>query len=395
MSLFENSHSHAEACEGRHPLPEIDAVMGVETDALLFRDARSVVDAASLAYYTDKVVLVTGGGGTIGSEICRRVAALSPRRLIIFDIYENSAYELQEELMAEYAGRLDLAVEIGSVQDRARLAAVFSHYRPEVVFHAAAHKHVPLMEHSASEAIKNNVFGTYNAADMAERYGASKFILISTDKAVSPASVMGATKRMCESVVHCRTDSQTVFSSVRFGNVLGSNGSVIPLFKRQIARGGPITLTDKRMTRYFMTAGEAASLVMQAGCMAEQGELFVLDMGEPVRILDLAEHMIRRSGLEPCRDIDIVEIGLRPGERLCEELLTRDESLVPTSNGMILVKRADPSSREAVEDGLDVLRRAILAAEDELCSPSLIDALKKVVPEFCPSAPSDEKSAKN
>ena len=248
---------------------------------LLFRGALDVSDGAS-DYYRDKVLLVTGGGGSIGSELCRQIAAAGPRRLIIFDIYENNAYEIQQELFRKYGEEFPLSVEIGSVRDRARLEAVFAHYRPEIVFHAAAHKHVPLMEHSSGEAIKNNVLGTYNTADMAEKYGVRKFILISTDKAVNPTNVMGASKRLCEMVVQCRTDSKTLFAAVRFGNVLGSNGSVIPLFKRQIESGGPITVTDKRIIRYFMTIPEASGLVMQAGAMARGGDLFVLDMGKPV-----------------------------------------------------------------------------------------------------------------
>ena len=342
----------------------------------------SVVSADSLAYYKDKVVLVTGGGGSIGSELCRQIADMSPRRLIIFDIYENNAYDIQQQLVAKHGTSLDLAVEIGSVRDRARLEAVFSYYRPEIVFHAAAHKHVPLMEHSNCEAIKNNVLGTYNTADMAEKYGAEKFILISTDKAVNPTNVMGASKRMCEMVVQCRKDSATSFAAVRFGNVLGSNGSVIPLFKRQIAAGGPVTVTDKRIIRYFMTIPEAAGLVMQAGSMAVAGELFVLDMGKPVKILELAENMVRLSGLEPYRDIDIIETGLRPGEKLYEELLVRTEGLGKTANDMIFVEHEEHLSREAVEEKLAILRAAVTAAEGEIGAASITEAMKSVVPTF-------------
>ena len=362
-----------------------DPLGNFKAEDLLSRGSRPIIDTDSLAYYTDKIILVTGGGGTIGSEICRRIATASPKKLIIFDIYENNAYDLEQELIAEYGVALDLAVEIGSVRDRARLDAVFSHYKPQVVFHAAAHKHVPLMEHNSCEAIKNNVFGTCNVADMAERHGALKFILISTDKAVNPTSVMGATKRMCEMLIQSRADSATKFAAVRFGNVLGSAGSVVPLFRRQIARGGPLTITDKRIIRYFMTVSEAADLVIMAGSLAEQGELFLLDMGEPVRILDLAEGMIKLCGLEPYRDIDIVEIGLRPGEKLYEELLVKGDNLAKTANDMILVERANSISREEIEDKLDILRRAVLAAESELCSPLIIEALQQIVPEFCPS----------
>ena len=357
-----------------------------KAEELLARTSRPIIDADSLAYYTDKIVLVTGGGGTIGSEICRRIATASPKKLIILDIYENNAYDLEQELIAEYGTKLDFAVEIGSVRDRARLDAVFSHYKPQVVFHAAAHKHVPLMEHNSCEAIKNNVFGTCNVVDMAERHDALKFILISTDKAVNPTSVMGATKRMCEMLIQSRADSATKFAAVRFGNVLGSAGSVIPLFRRQIARGGPLTVTDKRIIRYFMTVSEAADLVIMAGALAEHGELFLLDMGEPVRILDLAENMIRLCGLEPYRDIDIVETGLRPGEKLYEELLVKGDNLEKTANDMILIERASPFSREEIEDKLNILRHAVLAAESELCSPFVIEALRQIVPEFSPSA---------
>ena len=349
---------------------------------LLFRNAKTVGDENSLSYYSGKVVLVTGGGGSIGSEICRQIASISPKRLIIFDIYENNAYDIQQELLAEHGTALDLAVEIGSVRDRARLDAVFAYYKPDVVFHAAAHKHVPLMEHSNCEAIKNNVLGTYNTADMAEKHGAERFILISTDKAVNPTNVMGASKRMCEMVVQCRKDSATKFAAVRFGNVLGSNGSVIPLFKRQIAAGGPITVTDRRIIRYFMTIPEAAGLVIKAGAMAERGELFVLDMGKPVRILDLAENMIRLSGLQPYRDINIIETGLRPGEKLYEELLVRTEGLTATANDMIFVEHEEHLSRSEVEDKLDMLRAAVAAAEGEICATSITEAMKRAVPTF-------------
>ena len=268
------------------------------------------------------------------------------------------------------------------MRERARLAAVFAHYRPDIVFHAAAHKHVPLMEHSNQEAIKNNCLGTYNTADMAEKYGAKKFILVSTDKAVNPTNVMGASKRVCEMVIQCRTDSETVFAAVRFGNVLGSNGSVIPLFRHQIEAGGPITITDKRIIRYFMTIPEASGLVMQAGAMAKRGELFVLDMGKPVRILDLAENMVRLSGLVPYRDIDIVETGLRPGEKLYEELLIKTETLDKTENNMIFIERDTPYTREEVEEKLDILRAAVAEHNGEIAAEAVTEAMKKVVPTF-------------
>ena len=349
---------------------------------LLFRNAVSVINEQTKERYCDKIVLVTGGGGSIGSELVRQLAKCSPKKLIIFDIYENNAYDIQQELIRKYGSSLNLAVEIGSVRDRARLEAVFSNYRPDIVFHAAAHKHVPLMEHSNCEAIKNNCFGTYNTADMAEKYGAEKFILISTDKAVNPTNIMGASKRMCEMIVQCRDNSKTAFCAVRFGNVLGSNGSVIPLFKKQIASGGPITITDKRIIRYFMTIPEAAGLVMQAGSMAKSGQLFVLDMGKPIKIYDMAINMIRLSGLTPFVDIDVIETGLRPGEKLYEELLIKTEQLTKTDNNMIFIERDTPLTRAEVEEKLRILREAIEVSENELEAPKIAEAMKSVVPTF-------------
>ena len=349
---------------------------------LLFRNAINVTDSETRSFYEGKVVLVTGGGGSIGSELVRQIAKCSPKKLIIVDIYENNAYDIQQELIRKYKNDLDLAVEIGSVRDRARLDAIFAHYRPEIVFHAAAHKHVPLMEHSNCEAIKNNCLGTYNTADMAEKWGAEKFILISTDKAVNPTNVMGASKRMCEMIIQCRADSKTAFCAVRFGNVLGSNGSVIPLFKKQIASGGPITVTDKKIIRYFMTIPEAAGLVMQAGSMAKSGQLFVLDMGKPVKIYDLAVNMIKLSGLVPFVDIDIIETGLRPGEKLYEELLIKTEKLSKTDNDMIFIERDAPFTREEIEEKLDVLRAAVHDAENQIGSISITEAMKSVIPTF-------------
>ncbi len=349
---------------------------------LLFRNTIDVTDAATKAFYQGKCVLVTGGGGSIGSEIVRQLAKCDPKRIVVFDIYENNAYDIQQELVRKYKDSLDLCVEIGSVRDRARLDAVFAHYRPEVVFHAAAHKHVPLMEHSNCEAIKNNCMGTYNTADMAEKYGVKKFILISTDKAVNPTNVMGASKRMCEMIVQSRHDSKTAFSAVRFGNVLGSNGSVIPLFKKQIASGGPVTITDKRIIRYFMTIPEASGLVMQAGAMAKRGELFVLDMGKPVKIYDLAGNMIRLSGLVPYTDIDIVETGLRPGEKLYEELLIQTENLTKTENDMIFIEQDEPLRRDDVDSKLALLNTAVKNAENEIGALSIKEAMMQAVPTF-------------
>lgn len=327
----------------------------------------------------NKTVLVTGGGGSIGSELCRQIAKHHPRQLVVLDIYENNAYDIQQELRGLYGGKLDLRVEIASIRDSRRLHQIFFRYKPDVVFHAAAHKHVPLMEDSPQEAVRNNVFGTLNLVREAELFGVSKFIQISTDKAVNPTSVMGATKRMCEMILQSRKGKgKTVFSAVRFGNVLGSNGSVVPLFQRQIAAGGPVTITDKRIIRYFMTIPEAAELVLQAGAMAEQNELFVLNMGRPVKILDLAENLIRLSGHIPYRDIDIQEVGLRPGEKLYEELLIASRDIEKTENEEIFVERQPVVTQEELERKLAVLERAL-----EECEPGGIRrALHAVVPTF-------------
>ena len=323
-------------------------------------------------------MLVTGGGGSIGSELCRQIAALHPKKLAILDIYENNAYDVQQELIRKYGEKLNLEVIIASVRDVDRLDHIFRDLRPNIVFHAAAHKHVPLMEHSGVEALKNNVLGTYNVAEMAEKYGVEKFLLISTDKAVNPTNVMGASKRLCEMVIQCREGSKTEFTAVRFGNVLGSNGSVIPLFKRQIEAGGPVTLTDKRIIRYFMTIPEAVQLVMVTCAMAHNGELYVLDMGKPVKILDLAENMIRLSGFTPYKDIDIVEIGLRPGEKLYEELLMKTEELDKTDNDMIFIERDKKLSRQEVEEKLALVRAAIETEEQS----AVLDVIRKTVPTF-------------
>ena len=349
---------------------------------LLFRQSLSINSYAAKNYYSGKRVLITGGGGSIGSELCRQIAKCNPSHLIVFDIYENNAYDIQQELIRRYGDKLKLSVEIGSVRDRERLESLFRTYRPNVVFHAAAHKHVPLMEHCGAEAVKNNVLGTYNTADMAEKYEVEKFILVSTDKAVNPTNVMGASKRMCEMIIQCRTDSKTDFAAVRFGNVLGSNGSVIPLFRRQIAEGGPLTITDKRIIRYFMTIPEASQLVMQAGAMAKKGELFVLDMGKPVRIYDLAINMIRLCGLEPDVDIKIEEIGLRPGEKLYEELLIKTETLTKTDNEMIFIETDAPHTREQIEEKIGLLCDAVTRAAQDSDSDAIRNAFYLVVPTF-------------
>ena len=377
---------HNEQQDGKRVIREF------KIEDLLFRNTVKLFDENTKAYYEGKTVLVTGGGGSIGSELCRQLAKCDLGKLVIFDIYENNAYEIQQELVRKYGDTLNLSVEIGSVRDRARLDALFAEHKPNVVFHAAAHKHVPLMERSNAEAIKNNVFGTYNTADMAEKYGVEKFILISTDKAVNPTNVMGASKRMCEMIIRCRNDSKTSFSAVRFGNVLGSNGSVIPLFNKQIAAGGPITITDKRIIRYFMTIPEASGLVMQAGAMAKRGELFVLDMGKPVKILDLALNMIRFSGYEPYKDIMIEEIGLRPGEKLYEELLVKKEDLQKTENDLIFIEHEEDLLREDVEEKLAVLRAAVEKCQNQLYSPEITEALRSVVPTFYTPEQVNEKA---
>ena len=314
-------------------------VREVEIEDLLGRQPVTLDNPRIAAFIRGKAVLVTGGGGSIGSELCRQIAQYQPALLVIVDIAENTTYELQNDLLYRYGGALPMRVEIASVRDKKRLEQIFVAYRPQVVFHAAAHKHVPLMESSPAEAVKNNVFGTYNAALTARTYGAEKFVLISTDKAVNPTNVMGATKYLCEQVLQgLRQEGGTEFAAVRFGNVLGSSGSVIPLFKKQIARGGPVTITDKRIVRYFMTISEAVQLVLEAGSFAHSGEVFVLDMGEPVRILELAEKMIRLSGCTPYTDIEIREVGLRPGEKLYEELLISAGDLRRTENAKIFVE---------------------------------------------------------
>ena len=355
----------------------------VRIEDLLGRDAIQLDISAVDGLLSGRTVLVTGGGGSIGSELCRQIVKHHPKRLVIFDIYENNAYDIQQELLYQYGRDLPLSVEIGSVRDPQRLDMLFDTYKPEVVFHAAAHKHVPLMEVSPQEAIRNNVFGTLNTVRAADAHGVQKFILISTDKAVNPTSVMGASKRLCEMVVQSMADgSKTTFAAVRYGNVLGSNGSVVPLFRRQIAAGGPVTVTDKRIIRYFMTIPEAAQLVLEAGAMAKQNELFVLDMGRPVKILELAENMIRLSGYEPYRDIDIVETGLRPGEKLYEELLVASRDLEKTGNGMIFVEHQPPITPEELERKLALLQDALdktVRTEDISC---IRQVLHRVVPTF-------------
>lgn len=355
----------------------IEQIREVDIEDLLGRETVKIDLDEVAAYITGKTVLVTGGGGSIGSELCRQAAAQRPKRLIIFDIYENNAYDIQMELRRTHP-ELDLVVLIGSVRDRERVMQVFDRYRPDLVCHAAAHKHVPLMETSPFEAIKNNVFGTYNVAQAADRFGTQRFILISTDKAVNPTNVMGASKRLREMIVQMMNDrSATEYVAVRFGNVLGSAGSVIPLFRKQIRSGGPVTVTDKRVIRYFMTIPEAVQLIFQAGAYARGGEIFVLDMGEPVRIDDLARNMIRLSGFEPDVDIPIVYTGLRPGEKLYEELLLSGEGMQKTKNDLIYIGHEIAFDPAAFEENLMLLR-----AIPESDEPALRAKLRELVPTF-------------
>ena len=358
---------------GKRTLRELDA------EELLFRRPIEFDKSKTEAYFTRKVVLITGGGGSIGSELCRQIASMNPAKLIILDICENGAYDIQQELKIKYGAGLDMQVEIVSVCDKRGLEQVFKAYHPDIVIHAAAHKHVPLMEHNCSEAVKNNVFGTLNTVEFSEQYGVSRFMLVSTDKAVNPTNVMGATKRMCEMIVMAHNgNSDTVYTATRFGNVLGSAGSVIPLFKRQIANGGPVTITDKRIIRYFMTIPEAVQLILESGATAKKGELFCLDMGKPVKILDLAENMIRLLGYEPYKDIQIIETGLRPGEKLYEELLIHTETMEKTENNLIFIEKDRPVAMSELDEMLSVLHEAV---ETE-SSSKVRSALKRVVANY-------------
>lgn len=347
-----------------------------DIEELLFRKPLAVTNEQTYAYYKDKVILITGGGGSIGSELCRQLAKMSPKQIIILDIYENGAYDVQQELKIAYGNNINLQIEICSITHKKALEKVFKQYHPQIIINAAAHKHVPLMEHNCVEAIYNNVFGTKNLIELCEKYNAQRFMMVSTDKAVNPTNVMGATKRMCEMMVQsASTYGNVKYSATRFGNVLGSAGSVIPLFKRQIAKGGPVTLTDKRIIRYFMTIPEASQLVLQSGAMANNGELFVLDMGQPVKILDLAENMIKLSG---AHDIEIVETGLRPGEKLYEELLIKSDTLTKTDNNLIFIEKDTPLQKEEIDRKLEVLQKAIEFEDDDAAR----EALRSVVPTF-------------
>lgn len=347
-----------------------------DVEELLFRKPINISDTKTHAYYKGKVVLITGGGGSIGSELCRQLAKMNPRQIIILDIYENGAYDIQQELKIAYGKELDLQIEICSITNKQALRRVFERYHPQIVINAAAHKHVPLMEKNCVEAVYNNVFGTIHLVELCEEYNVERFMMVSTDKAVNPTNVMGATKRMCEMIVQSASKwGNVVYSATRFGNVLGSAGSVIPLFKRQIASGGPVTLTDKRIIRYFMTIPEASQLVLQSGPMAKNGELFVLDMGQPVKILELAENMIRLSGAQ---GIEIRETGLRPGEKLYEELLVKTEELDKTENSLIFIEKDTPLPKKEIEQRVDQLRRAVESGIDE----EVRRTLKCVVPTY-------------
>ena len=374
-------------CNKVRILPSIDAILenkknlfsqirDIQIEDLLERDPIKLDNKLVSDDIFGKTVLVTGGGGSIGSELCRQIIKHNPKKLIIVDIYENTTYELQNELEANYP-KQDLEVLIASVRDLARLETIFSEYRPDIVFHAAAHKHVPLMEYSPGESIKNNVFGTYNTVICAEKYNVKRFVLISTDKAVNPTNVMGASKRLCEMIVQTFSkNSKTDFVAVRFGNVLGSNGSVIPFFKKQIANGGPVTVTHPEITRFFMTIPEAAQLVLQAGSYAKGGEIFILDMGQPVKIYDLAKKMIRFSGLKPNVDIKIEFTGLRPGEKLYEELLMSEEGLKKTNHNKIFVGQPIEMTMDELDEVLAKLKNALSKDNDEI---------KKIVSEVVPT----------
>lgn len=362
--------------------PNIDApgkkrkLRDFEISDLLFRTEKEIIDDKTRNYYKDKTILITGGGGSIGSELCRQLAKMEVKEIVVVDIYENCAYDLQQAILMNYKGEVKVNVEIVSITNKRGLARVFRKYKPDICINAAAHKHVPLMENNCIEAVENNVFGTLNVIQCCEEYGCNRFMMVSTDKAVNPTNVMGATKRMCEMIMQAySTRGKVVCSATRFGNVLGSAGSVIPLFQRQIAAGGPITITDKRIIRYFMTIPEASQLVLTSGAMAENGDLFVLDMGQPVKIWNLAQNMIQMSG---STDIDIVETGLRPGEKLYEELLVEKDDLQKTDNDLIFIEHEDPVTMNEIDAKLEQLREACELDLDD----KVRDTMRIAVPTF-------------
>ena len=358
---------------------DIKQVRDVDIEDLLGREPIEVDFNLMGSYIQDSTILVTGAGGSIGSELCRQIANIRPKKLIMLDNYENNLYSIQQELIRKYGDSIKMIAVVASIREQKRIEKIFDKYRPEVVFHAAAHKHVPLMENSPGEAIKNNIFGTLNVAMLSSKYNVKRFLLISTDKAVNPTNVMGATKRAAEMIIQSlNEESKTEFVAVRFGNVLGSNGSVIPLFKKQIEEGGPVTVTHPKIIRYFMTIEEAVGLVIQAGGMAKGGEIFVLDMGEPVKILDLAKNLIRLSGFEPDVDIKIVFTGLRPGEKLYEELLMSEEGLLDTKHKKIFIGRPIDFDKNDLQKYLIELRNIVLEEDDELME----QAMKNLVPTF-------------
>lgn len=370
----------------------LNSLRDVEIEDLLGRNTIELKNNDISGTIKGKTVLVTGGGGSIGSELCRQIAKYRPGKLIIFDIYENNLYDIEMELRSDYP-KLQLEAIVGSVRDINRLNNVFSTYKPNIVFHAAAHKHVPLMENSPLEAIKNNVFGTYNVVNCSDKYSADKFVLISTDKAVNPTNVMGASKRVCEMIVQAKDKiSKTNFVSVRFGNVLGSNGSVIPLFKKQIANGGPVTVTHKEITRFFMTIPEAVQLILQALTCAEGGEIFVLDMGEPVKIYDLAVSLIKLMGYDPDVDMPIKITGLRPGEKLYEELLMSEEGLTSTKHDKIFISKPSDFSVEQLDKNLDGLKK--LEYDNKYSSEKVINMMRKIVPTYKDSKLVNSKRSK-
>lgn len=351
----------------------------IDIEGLLGREQVNLTDNEVECFIKDKVVLVTGGGGSIGSELCSQIAKLSPNCLVILDVYENNAYDIQQELMHVYGDSLKLKVEIASIRDKKKIDSIFRTYKPDIVFHTAAYKHVPLMEQCPEEAVKNNILATYFLVQMAVKYKVYKFVLISTDKAVNPTSVMGASKRFCEMIIQSMRDSSnTDFVAVRFGNVLGSNGSVIPLFLKQIMQGGPVTITDKRIVRYFMSISEAVQLVLQAGAMPGNSEIYVLDMGAPVKIIDLAEKLIRLLGYRPYVDIPIIEVGLRPGEKLFEELLINSKELLATPNHKIYIEQKENITQDEIKGKLTMLVKALEADDSEYIK----DVLKQIVPTY-------------
>lgn len=357
----------------------ISKLKDVDVNDLLGREPVTVDLQSIMDYVSGKIIMVTGGGGSIGSELCRQIAAHHPKQLIIVDIYENTTYDIQNELKVKYPD-LDLVVLIASVRNTNRMNRIFEIYHPEIIYHAAAHKHVPLMEDSPNEAIKNNVLGTWKIIEAADRYGVKKFVMISTDKAVNPTNIMGASKRICEMLIQTyNRRSETDFVAVRFGNVLGSNGSVIPLFKKQIERGGPVTVTHPEIVRYFMTISEAVSLVLQAGAYAKGGEIFVLDMGEPVKILDLAKNLILLSGHKPDEDIKIIFTGLRPGEKLYEEMLMEEEGLQETKNRLIHIGKPIELDEEKFMKQLEDLKEYVVTEPDDIR-----ERVKEIVPTYHP-----------